>query len=180
MIKHLLAVLTLALACVLAPEKAVAQLFTTSPEIVQAGTKNLKIYFHAARSGKQNIVEGACAAATSRETEITLTNVAKASLKELLEDYRDYLRFHNLELWGKNDHRTLAVRRFARRHDDPKLYTAKCRERSPETVCNIAITLLHQLDYMLYCVIERAKRRFLEEGGIREEMSRARRRKRGF
>lgn len=133
----------------------------------------------AARSGKQNIVEGACAAATSRETEIKLTNVAKASLKELLEDYRDYLRFHDLELWDKNDHRTLAVRRFARLHDNPKIYTAKCRERSPETVCNIAITLLHQLDYMLYCVIERAKRRFLEEGGIREEMSRARRRRRG-
>ena len=121
----------------------------------------------AARSGKQNIVEGACAAATSRETEIKLTNVAKASLKELLEDYRDY------------DSRTLAVRRFAKIHDSSQIYIDKCRERSPETICNIAITLLHQLDYMLYCVIERAKERFLEQGGIREEMSRARRRRRG-
>ena len=123
----------------------------------------------AARSGKQNIVEGACAAATSRETEIKLTNVAKASLKE----------FHNLELWDKNDSRTLAVRRFAKIHDSSQIYIDKCRERSPETICNIAITLLHQLDYMLYCVIERAKERFLEQGGIREEMSRARRRRRG-
>ena len=128
----------------------------------------------AARSGKQNIVEGACAAATSRETEIKLTNVAKASLKELLEDYRDYLRFHNLELWDKNDSRTIAVRRFSETHDTPQVYVDKCRERSPETICNIAITLLHQLDYMLYCVIERAKQRFLEQGGIREEMTRAR------
>ena len=109
----------------------------------------------AARSGKQNIVEGACAAATSRETEIKLTNVAKASLKELLEDYRDYLRFHNLELWDKNDSRTLAVRRFAKIHDSSQIYIDKCRERSPETICNIAITLLHQLDYMLYRSEER-------------------------
>lgn len=128
----------------------------------------------AARSGKQNIVEGSCAATTSRETEIKLTNVAKASLKELLEDYRDYLRFNSLELWNKDSPKTLAVRRFAKSHTNPAEYVEKCRERSPETICNIAITLLHQLDYLLYLVIERAKKEFLEKGGIREEMSRAR------
>lgn len=128
----------------------------------------------AARSGKQNIVEGSCAATTSRETEIKLTNVAKASLKELLEDYKDYLRFNNLMLWDKDDERTLSVRRFAKTHLDSREYVEKCSLRSPETVCNIAITLLHQLDYLLYLVIERAKKEFLEKGGIREEMSRAR------
>lgn len=128
----------------------------------------------AARSGKQNIVEGSCAAATSRETEIKLTNVAKASLKELLEDYRDYLRHHGLAQWDKNDPRTLQVRQFSRNHDDPRDYLGRLQTRSPEAVCNIAITLLHQLDYMLYCVIERAKQRFLERGGIKEEMYRAR------
>ena len=70
MIKHLLAVLTLALACVIAPEKAVAQLFTTSPEIVQAGTKNLKIYFHADRSGKQELIN---ASAIYAHIGVTLT-----------------------------------------------------------------------------------------------------------
>lgn len=129
----------------------------------------------AARSGKQNIVEGSCAAATSRETEIKLTNVAKASLKELLEDYKDYLRFNELQLWEKDDIRTIAVRRFAKNNTDSKVYVDKCKKRSPETICNIAITLLHQLDYLLYLVIERAKREFLEKGGIREEMYRARR-----
>ena len=54
----------------------------------------------AARSGKQNIAEGNQAAATSSETEIKLTNVAKASLEELLDDYEDYLRVRNLQQWG--------------------------------------------------------------------------------
>lgn len=128
----------------------------------------------AARSGKQNIVEGSCAASTSRETEIKLTNVAKASLKELLEDYRDYLRHNNLQIWDKNAPQTLQVRKFSKYHDRPEDYIDKLPERSAETVCNIAITLLHQLDYMLYRVIERAKKRFLEQGGIKEEMFRAR------
>ena len=44
----------------------------------------------AARSGKQNIVEGSMASGTSKEMEIKLTNVARASLEELLADYRDY------------------------------------------------------------------------------------------
>ena len=46
----------------------------------------------AARSGKQNILEGSQASGTSKETELKLTNVARASLEELLEDYRDFLR----------------------------------------------------------------------------------------
>ena len=53
----------------------------------------------AARSGKQNIAEGSMASATSRETEIKLTNVARASLEELLLDYEDYLRMRGLRLW---------------------------------------------------------------------------------
>lgn len=128
----------------------------------------------AARSCKQNIVEGSMAAATSRETEIKLTNVAKASLGELREDYRDFIRHNNLELWKKDDKRTLQIRRFTKTHDRPSDYIARLRERSPEAFCNIAVTLCHQLDYMLYCVIERAKAQFLEKGGIKEEMYRAR------
>lgn len=128
----------------------------------------------AARSCKQNIVEGSMAAATSRETEIKLTNVAKASLGELREDFRDYLRHNNLNIWDKNDSRVNQIRNFSRKHDNPDDYISRLRHRSPEAFCNIAITLCHQLDYMLYCVIERAKAIFLEKGGIKEEMYRAR------
>lgn len=128
----------------------------------------------AARSCKQNIVEASMAAATSRETEIKLTNVAKASLGELREDYRDYLRHNQLPLWGKDDERTLQIRRFSKTHDAPEDYLERLRNRPAEAFCNIAVTLCHQLDYMLYCVIERAKKIFLEKGGIKEEMYRAR------
>jgi hypothetical protein len=67
----------------------------------------------AARSGKQNIVEASVASGTSKETEIKLTNVARASLEELLEDYRDFLRTGGHELWDKNSKAALAVRRLA-------------------------------------------------------------------
>ena len=133
----------------------------------------------AARSCKQNIVEGSMAAATSRESEIKLTNVAKASLGELREDYKDFLRHNNLPQWEKNDKRIIQIRSFSRSHDKPQDYIIRLKERSPEAFCNIAITLCHQLDYMLYCVIERAKKIFLEKGGIKEEMYRARMAARG-
>jgi four helix bundle suffix protein len=128
----------------------------------------------AARSGKQNIVEGACAAAISRETEIKLTGVAKASLQELLEDYRDWLRQHNCPIWEKDDPRTLQTRNFCRNHSNSEDFMAKIHDRSPETICNIMIVQIHQLDYMLYCVLQRAEQHFLEEGGIKEKMSVAR------
>ena len=63
----------------------------------------------AARSGKQNIVEGSMASGTSKQMEIKLTNVARASLEELLEDYGDYLRTRNLRLWEKDSREALFV-----------------------------------------------------------------------
>ncbi len=65
----------------------------------------------AARSGRQNIAEGSMAAATSKKTELKLTNVAKASLEELLLDYEDFLRQRRLPLWDKDLSEALAVRR---------------------------------------------------------------------
>lgn len=69
----------------------------------------------AARSGKQNIIEASQASGTSKETEIKPTNLARASLEELLEDYRDQLRTHGQPLWGKNSREALFVRRLGRR-----------------------------------------------------------------
>ena len=129
----------------------------------------------AARSGKQNIAEGSAAGATSKETEIKLTNVARASLQELLLDYEDYLRVHNLELWGKFDERTLRTRRICANHNDSAFYMDTIGERSDEAIANIAIVLLHQADVLLVHLMERQKEDFLQHGGIREQMSRARR-----
>src|SRR3989454_3946671 len=66
----------------------------------------------AARSGKQNILEGSQASGTSKGTEIKLVNVARASLEELLEDYRDFLRVRGAPLWDKNSREALFVRKL--------------------------------------------------------------------
>lgn len=66
----------------------------------------------AARSGKQNIAEGSEASTTSRKTELKLTNVAKASLEELLLDYEDYLRQHQLCKWDRNHSRINRLRNY--------------------------------------------------------------------
>jgi len=71
----------------------------------------------AARSGKQNILEGSQASGTSKETEIKLMNVARASLEELLEDYRDFLRTRQHPLWDKNSPEALFVRRIGVNRD---------------------------------------------------------------
>lgn len=138
------------------------------------GDRTVDQMVQAARSCKQNIVEGSVDAATSREMELKLTNVARGSLAELMEDYEDYMRHHDLNIWSVKDPRVSQIRRFSRTHDKPDIYIAQLRERNAEVFCNTALTLYHQLDYMLYCVMERAKAIFLQKGGIREEMYRAR------
>ena len=137
--------------------------------------------FHAARSGRQNIAEGAAASTTSRETELHLTNVAKASLQELLLDYEDFLRLRGLCQWPLDDPRARKMRDFCKAHDAPETFrrAAGNPRRSAEAVANLAITLIYQADYLLARQIEGLKRDFLAHGGVREEMSRARRAARG-
>ncbi len=127
----------------------------------------------AARSGKQNIIEGSSASATSRETEIKLFNVAKSSFEELLADYEDYLRVRGKELW--DEEKTQKVRQFCRTHNDSALYREIAPQRDDSTLANLCITMLHQEITLLIKLMSRAKRDFLHNGGIREEMSRARR-----
>ncbi len=128
----------------------------------------------AARSGKQNIAEGCAASTTSSETEIKLLNVAKASLQELLIDYQDYLRVRDLAIWDVNDVRTIQTRRVCARHNDSAYYRKAIKERSDVTIANIAITLIHQADIFLRKYINWVKDDFVKQGGIREQMSKAR------
>ena len=128
----------------------------------------------AARSGKQNIVEGTAASTTSKETEIKLLNVAKASHQELLEDYKDYLAHHNLEQWKSTDSRYRHTRQRCGEHNDREYYNSILPNCTDEMICNIAITLICQTDVMLRNLIEYHKQAFLEQGGIREEMTRGR------
>ena len=128
----------------------------------------------AARSGKLNIVEGTAASVTSKETEIKLLNVAKASHQELLEDYKDYLAHHNLTLWSPGHRNYDYTRRRCREHNNREYYNRILPNCTDEMICNIAITLICQVDLMLRNLIEYHKQAFLEQGGIREEMTRGR------
>lgn len=138
------------------------------------GDRTVDQMVQAARSGKQNIAEGSAAAMTSKETEIKLTNVAKASLQELLMDYEDYLRVRNLQLWDKNSEKAKKTREICAKNNDSEMYREAVKIRTDETVANIAIILIHQADFLLHRLIERQKADFLRDGGIREQMTRAR------
>ena len=140
----------------------------------EKGDRTIDQMVQAARSGKQNIAEGSAASTTSRETELKLMNVAKASLQELLVDYEDYLRVRGLELWKDSDPRYLQTRAVLSKHNDSAFYREAIKVRSAETIANIAITLIHQADAMLVRLIEKLKQQFVQQGGIREEMTRAR------
>jgi len=129
----------------------------------------------AARSGKQNIIEGSKASGTSKETEIKLIGVARASLEELLEDYRDFLRVRKAPLWPKDSRKALFVRKLGARKDvSYKTYETYIEARLPEVVANILICLIHQTNYLLDQLIRKLEKSFVEEGGLRERMTRAR------
>jgi len=129
----------------------------------------------AARSGKQNILEGSQASGLSKEPELKLTGVARASLQELLEDYHDFLRRRGAKAWDKNSKearygRRLAVKRGVTFED----FRPFVETRPSETVANILICLIHQTNYLLDKQIRRLERDFLKEGGLRERMTPAR------
>lgn len=129
----------------------------------------------AARSGKQNIVEGSQASGTSKEMEIKLTGVARASLEELLQDYLDFLRARDHAVWEKNSREALYVRKLGSRNGASfETYREFVETRPAEIVANIAICLIHQANYLLDKQIKRLEEDFLKEGGLRERMTRAR------
>jgi four helix bundle suffix protein len=137
----------------------------------------------AARSGKQNIVEGCMASGTSKEMEIKLTNVARASLEGVLEDYRDFLRARNLRLWDKDSREATFVRRMGGKKNTTyesyrTSYRTYIETRPAEIVANIIICLVHQTNYLLDQQIRRMEQDFVTDGGLRERMTQARLRER--
>lgn len=134
----------------------------------------------AARSCKQNIVEGVSDGTVSLEMMIKLLGVARGSIKELREDYKDFLRQNDFQIWSVGDSRTMAARNYCYSHFDPREFVVKCRERSDETVANIMLTQICQLEAILAGTMKKAEAEFLRSGGLREAMSRARRDVRGY
>ncbi|MBC8205656.1 MAG: four helix bundle protein [Kiritimatiellales bacterium] len=128
-----------------------------------------------ARSGKKNILEGSKAAVTSKETEIKLTNVARASLEELLDDYLDFLRARDLTIWEPDSKEALFVRKMGRTEPQTfELYREIVESRPAETVANIAVCLINQTNYLIDRQLERLESDFLKQGGLRERMTRLR------
>lgn len=134
----------------------------------------------AARSGVQNIAEGSMASATSKKTELKLTNVARASLAELLTDYEDFLRHRRLPLWHKDSPEALAVRRGYRSDRSDKSDQSDPSDRwgiataSPEVAANTLICLIHQASFLLARQLQQLGRSFLDEGGFTERLYRER------
>jgi four helix bundle suffix protein len=129
----------------------------------------------AARSGKQNIVEASAAAGVSSKTELKLTGVARASLEELLADFRDFLRQRNLPQWAKDDPSAQEIRKLAYLPDRSyATYRTYFEEASPEVAANAAICLVCQATYLLDRLLKQLERDFVEEGGISERMLKAR------
>jgi four helix bundle suffix protein len=149
--------------------------FRFCERFLKKGDRTIDQMVQAARSGKQNIVEGSKASGTSKEMEIKLTNVARASLEELLEDYRDFLRVRDLAIWNKDSKEARYARKLGHKSNTTyESYRDFVETRPAEVVANIAICLIHQTNYLLDMQIRRLEQDFLKEGGLRERMTRAR------
>jgi four helix bundle suffix protein len=149
--------------------------FRFAHKFLSKGDRTIDQMIQSARSGKKNILEGSKAALTSKETEIKLTNVGRASLEELLDDYKDYLRARDFTMWDKASKEALYVRQLGRKVPQTyELYREFVETRPPEVVANIAICLIHQANYLIDQQLRRLEKDFLEEGGLRERMFKAR------
>jgi len=139
------------------------------------GDRTIDQMVQAARSGKQNIVEASMASGTSKEFEIKLTNVAKASQEELLTDYRDFLRTRSLSEWDKNHAYTHRLRQLIRSENIAYETFRKGIEHSDPSICaNVIIGLIRVTVYLLDRQVRSLERQFLQNGGLREQMTRAR------
>ena len=149
--------------------------FRFAHKYLSRGDRTIDQMIQSARSGKKNILEGSKASPTSKETEIKLTNVARASLEELLDDYKDFLRARDFPAWDKDSKEAQYVRKLGRKipqtYED---YRAFVETRPPEVVANIAICLIHQANYLVDQQLRRLEKDFLRQGGLRERMDSAR------
>jgi four helix bundle suffix protein len=149
--------------------------FRFAHKFLSRGDRTIDQMIQATRSGKKNILEGSKAGLTSKETEIKLTNVARASLEELLDDYKDFLRARDFPIWDKDSKEAQYVRKLGRQTPQTyALYREFVDTRPAEVVANIVMCLIHQTNYLLDQQLRRLEKDFLEQGGLRERMTRAR------
>lgn len=138
------------------------------------GDRTVDQMVQAARSGKQNIVEGSADGVTSTAMESSLLNAARGSIKELKEDYLDYIGSHKLVLWDNRHHRYQAMQEFCRRHNRIEDYEPYFERWSDEEMANAAVSLCCMVDTMMQTYQKKKEEEFVTQGGIKERMTAAR------
>lgn len=138
------------------------------------GDRTVDQMVQAARSGKQNIVEGFADGVTSTEMELKLLNVRRASFRELREDYLDFLKARSLPVWASGHPRFDALLSFCRDHNDLADYEPLFDKYDAESLANLGLTLCHMTDRLMVRYLEKKAEDFTENGGIRERMTAAR------
>ena len=148
--------------------------FAFTQRYLKRGDRTIDQMVQAARSGKQNIVEGSADGMTSTEMELKLLNVARSSIKELKEDYEDYLTARHLTRWNKSHSRYDGMLKFCRSHNKLADFQPFFEKWTDEEMANIALTLCHMVDKMMTTYEKQLEKTFIEEGGIKERMTAAR------
>ena len=138
------------------------------------GDRTVDQMVQAARSGKQNIVEGYADGVTSMEMELKLLNVARSSIKELKEDYEDYIVSRHLTRWSAGNARYDGMLKFCRNHNRIEDYQDFFDRWTDEEMANVALTLCHMVDKMMTTYQKQQEETFIKEGGIKERMTAAR------
>ena len=146
----------------------------TKLHLQQFGDRTVDQMVQAARSGKQNIVEGSEDGMTSMEMEIKLLNVARSSIHELREDYEDFLKSRGMLLWDKMHPRYDRMLKFCRCHNRWEEYEKLAAKMNAEEMANTALTLCHMVDKMMISYQKKLEKEFVTEGGIKERMTAAR------
>lgn len=140
----------------------------------KAGDRTIGQMEQAARSAKQNIVEGNVDGATSTYSNLHLLNIARGSLAELKEDYEDYLRVNNLKQWAFNSDKCSQARRACAKHNDSGYYVEAFKNRTAETIANIMIIVVMQCLFLTTRLYDSKKVEFKKNGGKKEELFRVR------
>ena len=148
--------------------------FVFTRRFLKIGDRTIDQMVQAARSGKQNIVEGSADGVTSMEMELKLLNVARSSIKELKEDYEDYIVSRHLTRWAVGNPRYDGMLKFCRKHNCIEDYQDYFEKWTDEEMANIALTLCHMVDRMMTTYQKQQEETFIKEGGIKERMTAAR------
>jgi four helix bundle suffix protein len=143
--------------------------------IAPHGDRTRDQMIQAARSGKQNIVEGSQVSGTSKELELKLVSVARASLAELAEDYQDFLRLHDAAEWPAAHPYAQRLRALNRQPNaDYETFRKGIEHDDPLIAANVILGLIRVTCFLLDRQLKHLEQAFIEDGGLRERMTRAR------